>query len=296
MSKIRCFDCHFHIIDDRFPLYRNQGFLPSNFLLNDYTSQIVADPRIDVVSGAIVSASYQKFDQTYLVDALKKLNNFGDKTVHGKFVGVTQLESLDDDFCMMLDDVGVRAIRFNLARGVTIDVNEISCFANHLHQRFGWHAEFYLDTSLLHEDKIFMELLCTLPTTISIDHCGLTARGQTALLELMQRRHKEGRLTYVKLTGFGRYQGTQQELETVLEALLTLYPRYVMFATDLPCTRAQRPYMPADVELLLQCLANVYRDIAEQQVVIEQVFYRNAMTLYSPDVSKKPVERSTQVC
>ena len=62
---MRIFDAHFHIIDPRFPLVPNQGYLPEPFTVDDYRS------RVSVDGGAVVSASFQAYDQTYLVDALR---------------------------------------------------------------------------------------------------------------------------------------------------------------------------------------------------------------------------------
>src|SRR5258707_7841470 len=73
------FDAHCHIIDPRFPLVENQGYLPPAFTVDDYRAQ--AAP-LGVTGGAIVSGSFQEFDQDYLVDTLARLRP--------SYVGVTQ--------------------------------------------------------------------------------------------------------------------------------------------------------------------------------------------------------------
>jgi predicted TIM-barrel fold metal-dependent hydrolase len=78
--SLRVFDAHFHIIDPRFPLHPNQGFLPEPFTVEDYRARVA---HFGVVGGAVVSASFQGSDQTYLVDAQSRLGE--------GFVGVTQL-------------------------------------------------------------------------------------------------------------------------------------------------------------------------------------------------------------
>jgi hypothetical protein len=35
------FDAHFHVIDPRFPLVPNQGFLPDPFTVADYRARLV---------------------------------------------------------------------------------------------------------------------------------------------------------------------------------------------------------------------------------------------------------------
>lgn len=61
--------------------------------------------------GAVVSGSFQGFDQDYLVAALKELGP--------SYVGVTQLPfSVSAEEILRLHRGGVRAIRFNFKRGV----------------------------------------------------------------------------------------------------------------------------------------------------------------------------------
>lgn len=70
LSSITVFDGHMHIIDKKFPLVENNGFLPDEFTSNDY---LTCTKTFNSVGGAIVSGSFQQFDQTYLLDALEKL-------------------------------------------------------------------------------------------------------------------------------------------------------------------------------------------------------------------------------
>ncbi|WP_346654706.1 amidohydrolase family protein, partial [Pseudomonas viridiflava] len=101
------FDAHCHIIDPAYPLQANNGFLPEPFRVSDYLAQV--EP-LGVRGGAVVSGSFQGFDQTYLLAALKRLG--------ANFVGVTQLpSSVTDAELEMLNASGVRALRFNLKRG-----------------------------------------------------------------------------------------------------------------------------------------------------------------------------------
>src|SRR5450631_4108952 len=76
----RLFDSHCHIIDHRFPIVANQGYIPPNFPLEDYLARATT---LGVMAGAVVSGSFQGNDQSYLMDVLPKLG-------HG-WVGVTQI-------------------------------------------------------------------------------------------------------------------------------------------------------------------------------------------------------------
>ncbi len=101
------FDAHCHIIDKAYPLIPNNGYVPDFFSVDDYLART---RELGVVGGAVVSGSFQGFDQTYLIAALKRLG--------AGFVGVTQLPaSVTDAELEALNQHGVRALRFTLKRG-----------------------------------------------------------------------------------------------------------------------------------------------------------------------------------
>lgn len=107
MSARGIFDAHFHIIDHAYPVVENNGFLPEQFGVPEYRARTES---LGIVGGAVVSGSFQKFDQTYPVAALEQLGE--------GFVGVTQLPAtVTDEDVVALSACGVRGIRFNVARG-----------------------------------------------------------------------------------------------------------------------------------------------------------------------------------
>ena len=69
-NEQRIFDAHLHIIDPRFPLVPNKDYLPDPFTVEDYLRRTEA---LNVAGGAVVSGSFQAFDQSYLLDALDRL-------------------------------------------------------------------------------------------------------------------------------------------------------------------------------------------------------------------------------
>jgi predicted TIM-barrel fold metal-dependent hydrolase len=66
--KRQVFDAHFHVIDPRFPLVPNREYVPEPFTAQDYLKRTKA-----LADGAVVSGSFQGFDQGYLLDALERL-------------------------------------------------------------------------------------------------------------------------------------------------------------------------------------------------------------------------------
>lgn len=225
------FDAHLHIIDPRFPLVRNQGYLPEAFTVADYRKR-TDDLRI--VGGAVVSGSFQAFDQTYLLDALERLGP--------TFVGVTQLPaSVPDDVVADLDRAGVRAVRFNLRRGGSEQLGQLEALADRVLTLADWHVELYVDGRELPRLE---ERLAAL-SRLTIDHLGLHREGLPALLRLVERGVK------VKASGFGR---VDLDVPSTLRAIAEIDPSALLFGTDLPSTRARRPFSSADLSVIVDAL------------------------------------------
>ena len=254
MADFKLFDAHFHVIDPRFPLVPNKGFVPERYTLNDYRERLAS---YKLCGGAVVSGSFQAFDQDCLIDALSRLGP--------GFAGVTQLPvTVTDEELLELDKAGVRAIRFNLKRGGSEDVKHLDSMARRVHETVGWHLELYVDAKDLGD---LSSTLLALPA-VSIDHLGLSAEGLPLLLEMAERGVK------VKASGFGR---VNFDVGTALKNLYAADPGALMFGTDLPSTRAARPYTDRDFRLVIDSLG---------EEAAERVFYTNALGFYR--ISKKP--------
>ena len=248
--KQKYFDCHFHIIDKNFPVVPNQGFMPDAFVSEDYLARL---KDIDLCGGAVVSGSFQELDQSYLFHALKVLGP--------TFVGVTQVPAtVTDRELQELNDAGVRAVRFNVKRGGSEDIKHLESFARRVHKLVGWHTELYIDST---DAAGLFDTLVSLPA-VSIDHIGLSKAGFPTLLKLVDKGVK------VKATGFGR---VDFDVGPALKELYAANPKALMFGTDLPSTRAPRPYLDSDYALVLETLG-------EEKAV--NVFYKNAIEFYRP--------------
>lgn len=245
------FDAHLHIVDPRFPLVANEGYLPEPYRTADYRA--AAEP-LGVVGGAIVSGSFQAFDQDYLLDALAALGP--------NYVGVTQLpaSALDHEI-VALDKAGVRAVRFNVYRGGSESFSAIGSFARRIHRLCGWHVELYADLARLRPAEI--DVLGTLPQLV-VDHLGISEGGLARLVELARAGAK------VKATGFGR---VLLDPEEAMERIAAANPAALMFGTDLPSTRARRPFEAADMALVAGVLG---------PELARKAFYENAVALYRP--------------
>jgi len=244
----RLFDSHCHIIDHRFPIVANQGYTPPEFLLADYLAK---SKPLGVAGGAVVSGSFQANDQTYLMDVLPRLGP--------GWVGVTQIpDDCPDDEIKKLAGIGVRAVRFNLFRGNIDSVDHIAALARRVHAVAGWHAEIYADAAAL---KPHLATLTKLPQ-LSIDHLGMTEEGVPVVLELVDAGCK------VKATGFGR---VHLDVAKTLEAVARRSPNALVFGTDIPSTRAKRPFEEADIELVERVLG---------PALAKRAFWDNPLELY----------------
>ncbi|MGX5669998.1 amidohydrolase family protein [Kocuria rhizophila] len=245
----RVFDSHLHIIDPSHPLVENRGYLPEPFTVADYRERVRG---LGVAGGAVVSGSFQGFDQGYLVEALRALGP--------GFVGVTQLPADTDDARILdLARAGVRAVRFNVARGGSADLDDLERLARRVHELAGWHAEFYIDARSI--DETLSRRIAALPAA-SIDHLGMHEDGLPALLRLVERGVK------VKATGFGR---VHLDPAAVVRAIVDVDPTALMAGTDLPSTRAERPFRDEDLRVVAEAVP------AEH---VEDVFWANAARFY----------------
>ena len=247
-NRYKVFDAHFHVIDSRYPLFPNNGYLPDEFTCTDYIDRVRG---LHVFGGAVVSGSFQGFDQTYLVAALEQLGS--------SFVGVTQLpRTVADDEVLRLNAAGGRAIRFNLKRGGSEDVRHLESMSRRVFELAGWHTEIYVSSEALPD---LFDTLVGLPS-VSIDHLGLSGNGFNTLLRLAERG------VYVKATGFGR---VNFDISSALRDIHAANPESLMFGTDLPSTRAPRPFKDTDMTFVIEALGNE---------AAKKVFWENAFRLY----------------
>lgn len=195
---MRIFDAHFHIIDFDYPVIENQGYTPPSYVTEDYLTE-TAD-----LNEAIVSGSFQGFDQEYLLKALKQMGT--------AFCGVIQLPyTVTDEEILKLHTNGVRALRFNIKRGGSEDLSKFDYFARRVYDLAGWHSELYIDAIQLPEIAAIIEKL----PAISIDHLGLSEEGLPHLLRLVDKG------IHVKATGFGR---VELNIENALKSIYKVNP------------------------------------------------------------------------
>jgi predicted TIM-barrel fold metal-dependent hydrolase len=154
-------------------------------------------------------------------------------------------------------------VRFNVRRGGSAGLGQVEAMARRVYEIAGWHVEFYADAATL---EPHLPLLKSLPR-IAVDHLGLTAQGRTILLKLAGHGAK------VKATGFGRLDF---DIAQTLKAVDRANPAALMFGTDMPSTRAPRPFEASDIDLLVDALG---------ETGARRALRDNAVALYRPSAS-----------
>ncbi len=127
-----------------------------------------------------------------------------------------------------------------------------------MYELTGWHSELYIDAKYLPDIASTIEAL----PAISIDHLGLSEEGLPHLLKLVDKGVR------VKATGFGR---VELNVKKALQTIYSIHPDALMFGTDLPSTRAKRPFEFADVELI--------QELFDEQAA-DKILYQNARKWY----------------
>ncbi|MCM3454566.1 2-pyrone-4,6-dicarboxylate hydrolase [Heyndrickxia oleronia] len=253
MQKI--FDTHFHIIDPKFPLEENQGFVPDYYTVNDYLKEM-QEMSIEVIGGAIVSGSFQGYHQDYFAEAISELGN--------NFVGITQLpfDTTDEDI-LKLNNVGIKGIRFNLYRGLSASPKEIKELSERVYKLCNWKTELYLNLQTI--DKEIEELIFTLPK-LSIDHLGMHKCSSDKLKKIVNKDIP------IRLTGFGRVEYERDEIRELITMLYRENPNCLMFGSDLPSTRAKYRFSYNDIQLIKETVGKEAQD---------KIFFLNGKNWYS---------------
>ncbi|NML41214.1 amidohydrolase family protein [Chitinophaga sp. G-6-1-13] len=223
------YDAHLHIIDPRYPLIPNNGYVPPTFTVADYREKVAA-LHLNVTGGAVVSGSFQGFDQQYLLAALNALGP--------GFAGVTQIPAnTTDEEIIALHHAGVRAVRFNIQRGGSESIQYLEQLGRRVYDLVKWHVELYIDSRQLPGISTTLHKL----PKIVIDHLGLSKAGFKYLLPLVEKG------AIVKATGFSR---CDFDVVTAMRQITAINPAALVFGTDLPSTRAPKPFALADLELI----------------------------------------------
>ncbi|MCP5047072.1 MAG: amidohydrolase family protein, partial [bacterium] len=150
--------------------------------------------------------------------------------------------------------------RFNLKRGGSEGIKHLERLAKRVYDIARWHVELYVDSGELAGMYHLIKDL----SSVSIDHLGLSKTGFDVLLKLVAQGVR------VKATGFGR---VDFDVPEAVKEICNVNPNFLMFGTDLPSTRAPRPYNDNDLLLIIETLG----EESAKKVLVE-----NAVSFYRP--------------
>ncbi|MGB9668161.1 MAG: amidohydrolase family protein [Thermosulfidibacteraceae bacterium] len=247
----KIFDAHFHIIDYRFPLEPNEGYLPESFTVFDYIDFFKGK---DIAGGVVVAGSFHGKDYTHITDSIESLR----RALGVDFVGV--INPMEDIFVNieMLNSYGIRGVRYNVRRCGKEVLNNLESVAHFIYERAKWHVDIYMENKMLKEYKGLIKLL----PKVVIDHFGLTYEGFDDLLDLVSNGLK------VKASGFGR---VDFDWMWALKAIVEVDPNSPIFGTDVPGTRVGKKFDWSIVESI--------RNSFDEEVA-SRILYLNGLEFY----------------
>jgi D-galactarolactone isomerase len=182
-------DCHLHIYDPRFAYVADAVLQPPPARVEDYRE---LQTQLGLSRAVVVQPTSYGNDNRCTLDAVRRLGSSAR--------GIVAVGPLTTDAELVeMDQQGARGVRFNLARGASVDLGFIESVATRI-ATLGWHLQLHAPSSFYADAFEFVERL---PVPVVIDHLGrvphpnaLEDRGFDAICKLLRNRK-----VWVKLSG-----------------------------------------------------------------------------------------------
>ncbi len=226
----------------------------------------------------IVQATCHGADNRALVDALADSR--------GKARGVATVRaSVTDEELKLLDNAGVRGVRFNFVKRLVdaLPFDDLQRIAERI-APLGWHIVIYFEAADLSE---YYEFFTALPTTVVVDHMGrpdITAPIDGPDFELFLRLLSDNDNFWSKVSCPERLSGVGAEggYEDVVPFARTVVENFsdrVLWGTDWPHPN-MKTHMPDDGKLV-----DFVPKIAVTRELQRKLLVDNPMRLYWPEGS-----------
>ena len=226
----------------------------------------------------IVQATCHGADNRALVDALADSR--------GKARGVATVRaSVTDEELKLLDNAGVRGVRFNFVKRLVdaLPFDDLQCIAERI-APLGWHIVIYFEAADLSE---YYEFFTALPTTVVVDHMGrpdITAPIDGPDFELFLRLLSDNDNFWSKVSCPERLSavGPEGGYEDVVPFARTVVENFsdrVLWGTDWPHPN-MKTHMPDDGKLV-----DFVPKIAVTRELQRKLLVDNPMRLYWPEGS-----------
>ena len=234
--------------------------------------------HIGLHRNVIVQATCHGADNRALVDALADSR--------GKARGVATVRaSVTDEELKLLDNAGVRGVRFNFVKRLVdaLPFDDLQRIAERI-APLGWHIVIYFEAADLSE---YYEFFTALPTTVVVDHMGrpdITAPIDGPDFELFLRLLSDNDNFWSKVSCPERLSGVGPEggYEDVVPFARTVVENFsdrVLWGTDWPHPN-MKTHMPDDGKLV-----DFVPKIAVTRELQRKLLVDNPMRLYWPEGS-----------
>ena len=270
-------DAHCHVFGpaDEFPFAPERKYTPCDagkdklWALRDH---------LGLHRNVIVQATCHGADNRALVDALADSR--------GKARGVATVRaSVTDEELKLLDNAGVRGVRFNFVKRLVdaLPFDDLQRIAERI-APLGWHIVIYFEAADLSE---YYEFFTALPTTVVVDHMGrpdITAPIDGPDFELFLRLLSDNDNFWSKVSCPERLSGVGPEggYEDVVPFARTVVENFsdrVLWGTDWPHPN-MKTHMPDDGKLV-----DFVPKIAVTRELQRKLLVDNPMRLYWPEGS-----------
>ena len=270
-------DAHCHVFGpaDEFPFAPERKYTPCDAGKDKLWAM---RDHLGVHRNVIVQATCHGADNRALVDAL--LNSRG--TARGV---ATVRASVTDEELKMLDDAGVRGVRFNFVKRLVdaLPFDDLQSIAERI-TPLGWHIVIYFEAADLAE---YYGFFTTLPTTVVVDHMGrpdITAPIDGPAFELFLRLLSDNDNFWSKVSCPERLSGVGPEggYEDVVPFARTVVENFsdrVLWGTDWPHPN-MKTHIPDDGKLM-----DFVPKIAVTRELQRKLLVDNPMRLYWPEGS-----------
>lgn len=234
-------DTHFHIFEStkEYPLSPQRMYDPALSTVEEYRQMA---ETIGIERMVVVQASIYGTDNSCLLDSIGRL---GSKNTRGIAV-VDQTVTMEQ--LKVMDDRGVRGIRFNAITGRT-PIEWLPALAKMIGP-LGWHIQLWIKSERLLQ---IGSILDDVPLSIVLDHMGQfpASEGVSGVqFQNILRLMRDDRF-WIKLTGY-RVSKSPPAFEDIREAATTLVstaPQRCLWGTDWPHIYLEGRPMPNTTDL-----------------------------------------------
>jgi len=270
-------DAHCHVFGpaDEFPFAPERKYTPCDagkdklWALRDH---------LGLHRNVIVQATCHGADNRALVDALADSR--------GKARGVATVRaSVTDEELKLLDNAGVRGVRFNFVKRLVdaLPFDDLQCIAERI-APLGWHIVIYFEAADLSE---YYEFFTALPTTVVVDHMGrpdITAPIDGPDFELFLRLLSDNDNFWSKVSCPERLsavgpEGGYEDVVPFARTVVENFSNRVLWGTDWPHPN-MKTHMPDDGKLV-----DFVPKIAVTRELQRKLLVGNPMRLYWPEGS-----------